>query len=95
MATFVRLARMTEHGARRMRDFSRVLAEAKETFDENGVKVLHAYATLGRYDFVVILEAPDQQSVMRACAMVGARGNASAETMAALPIDEFTQLFEE
>lgn len=93
MATFVRLAKLTEHGNRRIRDFGRVLHEAREILKGEGVKILHAYATMGRYDFVVILEAPDEKTMIKASALIGGTGNVTAETLPAMDMEEFNKLF--
>lgn len=93
MATFIRLARLTEHGNRRIRDFGRVLKEARAVLKDEGVKIVGAYATMGRYDFVVIVEAPDEKAMMRASALVGATGNVTAETLTAVSMDDFDDLF--
>lgn len=92
MATFVRLVNMTGDGIRRIQDFPKLLAEAKGIMEKEGVRIIHGYATLGRYDFVVVLEAPDEKAMAKASALIGSKGNFSAETMAAFPIQEFGDL---
>ena len=94
MATFIRLAKMTSQGVSKVRDFPTLLGEAKAIMEQEGVKILHGYATLGRYDFVVVLEAPDEKAVAKASALIAEKGNFAAETMAAFPIGEFGALFQ-
>jgi uncharacterized protein with GYD domain len=55
-----------------------------------GVKVQQQYATLGRFDFVNIVEAPDLATVMKASVELAARGSVRIETLAALPIEQFS-----
>ena len=57
-----------------------VLGEARTVLKEEGVKIVGAYATMGRYDFVVIVEAPDEKAMMKASALIGATGNFTKKT---------------
>jgi len=54
-----------------------------------GVKILAQYALLGPYDFVNILEAPDNKTIARVAIELGSRGTLQTMTMAAMSIDEF------
>jgi uncharacterized protein with GYD domain len=51
--------------------------------------VLHQWATLGEFDFVNVIEAPDTATVARVSVALGARGSTKIETLPALTIDEF------
>jgi uncharacterized protein with GYD domain len=57
------------------------------------VKVISQYATLGPYDFVNIVEAPDHVTIARVSAELASRGSIKIMTMAAIPIDEFIASF--
>ena len=57
--------------------------------EELGAKVLHQWATLGPYDFVNVVEAPDDGTIARVSVALGARGSAKLQTLSALTIDEF------
>jgi uncharacterized protein with GYD domain len=57
--------------------------------EELGAKVLHQWATLGPYDFVNVVEAPDNATIARVSVELGARGSATLQTLSALTIDEF------
>ena len=54
-----------------------------------GVRVVAQYAVLGQYDFVNVLEAPDEQTVARVVVMLAARGTMRTTTLQAMPLDEF------
>ena len=56
---------------------------------ELGCKVLHQWATLGEFDFVNVVEAPDIATVAKVSVALGARGSTRIETLPALEIDEF------
>jgi len=57
--------------------------------EELGARVLHQWATLGEFDFVNIVEAPDTETIARVSVALGARGSAKLRTLPALPIDDF------
>jgi uncharacterized protein with GYD domain len=57
--------------------------------EELGARVLHQWATLGPFDFVNVVEAPDDATIARVSVALGARGSAKLQTMAALEIDDF------
>ena len=52
------------------------------------------YAVLGPYDFVTIIEAPDNATISRVSVELGARGGVAGMTMAAIPLDEFIDRLE-
>ena len=54
-----------------------------------GARVIAQYAVLGPYDFVTIVEAPDNATISRVSVELGARGGSAGMTMAAIPLDEF------
>ncbi len=62
--------------------------------EELGCKVLHQWATLGSFDFVSVLEAPDIASVAKVSVALGARGSTKIETLPALEIEEFLRTLE-
>ena len=59
--------------------------------EELGCRVLHQWATLGEFDFVNVVEAPDTATIARVSVQLGARGSTKIETLPALTIDEFVQ----
>lgn len=89
MATYIMLSRLTENGAETVKKSPGRIQEVNNELAQMGVKVQQQYATLGRYDFVNIVEAPDLATVMKASVEMGARGSVRIETLAALPIDQF------
>jgi len=57
--------------------------------EELGCKILHQWATLGEFDFVNIVEAPDTATVAKVSVALGARGSTKIETLPALDIEDF------
>ena len=57
--------------------------------EELGAKVLHQWATLGAFDFVNIVEAPDVETIAKVSVALGARGSTRIQTLPALEIDDF------
>ena len=57
--------------------------------EELGCKVLHQWATLGEFDFVNVVEAPDAATMARVSVALGARGSTKIHTLPALSIDDF------
>jgi uncharacterized protein with GYD domain len=57
--------------------------------EELGAKVLHQWATLGAFDFVNIVEAPDVETIAKVSVALGARGSIRIQTLPALEIDDF------
>ena len=57
--------------------------------EEMGAKVLHQWACLGEYDFVNVVEAPDDLTIARVSVALGARGSARLESLPLIAIDDF------
>ena len=57
--------------------------------EELGAKVVHQWACLGEYDFVNIVEAPDDLTIAKVSVALGARGSAKLESLPLLPVDDF------
>jgi uncharacterized protein with GYD domain len=65
------------------------LREVNHDVEELGAKVLHQWATLGEFDFVNVVEAPDAAAIARVSVALAARGSTKIRTLTALTIDEF------
>ena len=91
MATYVMLSKLTEHGAETIKKNPDRIIEVDEEMSRFGIKVLSQFAVLGKYDFVTILEAPDNLAVAKASLELGARGSVSITTLPAIPVNELVQ----
>ncbi len=70
------------------------LRQVNQDLEELGCKVLHQWATLGEFDFVNVVEAPDIATVAKVSVALSARGSTRIETLPALSVDEFLQTLE-
>ncbi len=89
MPTYIMLTTLTAQGVQTLKSNPERLREVNRDVEELGAKVLHQWATLGPYDFVNVVEAPDDRTIARVSVALGARGSAKLQTMSALPIDDF------
>jgi len=94
MATYIMLSTLTDDGAKTIREKPARIKEVNEELEEIGVKVIAQYAVLGPFDFVNIVEAPDNVAIVRASEELAARGSVKIQTLAAIPIDDFIAAFE-
>jgi uncharacterized protein with GYD domain len=88
MPVYVALSKLTEEGSKTIKKNPERIREVNSDLEAMGVKVLAQYALLGRYDFVNILEAPDNDTIVRMSVEIGSRGSVQLETMPAVPIDQ-------
>jgi uncharacterized protein with GYD domain len=89
MPTFIMLSTLGPEGSRTIYENPERVKAVNEEVEALGVKVLHQYAVLGNYDFVNILEAPDEKVMAKVAMMLAARGTLKTHTLVAMPIDDF------
>jgi uncharacterized protein with GYD domain len=89
MPTYILLTTLTAQGVQTLRSNPDRLREVNRDVEELGAKVLHQWATLGPFDFVNVVEAPDDTTIARVSVALGARGSAKLQTLAALEIEDF------
>lgn len=92
MVEYVRLHKLTARGAADIKDFKKSLNGFRKVQDEMGVKLLASYACLGEYDFVSIIEVPDDETAFKLSAVLGKMGNISTVTMKAMKTEEFAEM---
>ena len=89
MPVYIMLTSLTAQGVQTLKSNPERLREVNKDVEELGAKVLHQWATLGPFDFVNVVEAPDAATIARVSVALGARGSAKLQTLTALDIDEF------
>jgi len=89
MAIYVMLTNLTDEGRKTVSQNPARIKEVNKEVEAMGVKVLAQYTVLGPYDFVNVLEAPNNESVAKVAIKLGARGTLQTLTMAAISLDDF------
>ncbi len=91
MATYIMLSNLTETGAQTLKKRPGRLAEVNKEVEGMGAKILAQYAVLGPYDFITIIEAPDNETISRISVEISSRGSVKVQTLAATPIEKFVR----
>jgi uncharacterized protein with GYD domain len=89
MPIYILLSRLSQQGVQTLKSNPERLREVNRDVEELGAKVLHQWATLGEFDFVNVVEAPDTLTIARVSVALGARGSTKIETLPALTLEEF------
>lgn len=89
MAYYVVLSTLTDEGRKTIKEKPERILEVNKELEKIGVTVKEQFAVLGQYDFVNIVEAKDNNAVMKMSVELGARGSVQLLTLAAIPIEEF------
>jgi uncharacterized protein with GYD domain len=89
MPIYIMLSNLTAQGVQTLKSNPERLREVNRDVEELGARVLHQWATLGPFDFVNIVEAPDTATIAKVSVALGARGSAKLQTLPAMSIDEF------
>lgn len=92
MATYVVLTKLTSAGRTSINDDPGRLAAVRARAERLGVKVQQQYATLGAYDFVTVIEAPDNAAVGRVSAEISGIGTTVLTALPAIGLQRFTEL---
>jgi uncharacterized protein with GYD domain len=91
MPTYIMLTTLTSDGVKTLKDNPSRVAEVNKEVEQLGVKVVSQWATLGEYDFVTVVDAPDEKTMAKLSVEMGSRGTVSNETMTAIDAEEFTK----
>ncbi len=92
MATYIVMLRFTEQGIQTITEGPIRVEAAKQLCRSQGAEVKAYYLVMGQFDAVVILEAPDDQTVAEIGLALGALGNVRTETMRAFTEDEYRKI---
>jgi uncharacterized protein with GYD domain len=90
MPTYIMLTRLTPDGVKTVKDNPARVQEVNREVEQLGIKVLNQWATLGAYDFVSVVEAPDEMAMAKLSVEMGSRGTVQNETMTAIAVEDFT-----
>ncbi|HKA06721.1 MAG TPA: GYD domain-containing protein [Gemmataceae bacterium] len=92
MPTYILLGNFTEQGMRSVKDTTKRVEAVRAMAKKLKVTVKEAYWTLGQYDVVTILEAPDEAAVTALGLSIGALGNVRTQTLRAFTADEIVPI---
>ena len=89
MPIYILLSTLTAKGRTTVKKKPERILEVNKEIEALGVKVLNQYAVLGPYDFVNVVEAPDNETITRLSVELGSRGTVQIMSMPAIPIEKF------
>ena len=89
MPTYILLTTLTAQGLQTLRSNPQRLREVNQDVEELGARVLHQWMTLGTFDFVNVVEAPDETTIAKVSVALGARGSSKLQTLTAISIEDF------
>ena len=91
MPTYILLSNLTDEGAKVLKAKPKRLQEVNKEIERFGAKVTAQYAVLGPYDFVSIVECPDNETIARVSVELSSRGSGRLLTLPAIPVANFVR----
>ena len=89
MPTYILLTTLTPEGVQTIKNNPARIREVNREVEQLGATVTAQWATLGRFDFISVLDAPDEEAIARVSIELGSRGTGRYETLTAIPVDDF------
>ena len=89
MPTYIMLCTLTPEGVQTVKNNPNRIREVNSEVERLGAQVKAQWATLGHFDFISIVEAPDEETIAKVSLELGSRGTGRYETLAAIPVDDF------
>ena len=89
MPLYIMMTNLTDEGRKTEKTNPQRIKEVNKEVEAMGVKVLAQYVTLGQYDFINILDAPNNETIAKVATELGSRGTLQTSTLAALTLDDF------
>jgi uncharacterized protein with GYD domain len=90
MGTYILLTTLTDEGRKTVKERPGRIQEVNREIESMGAKVVGQWAVLGPYDFVNVVEAPDNETIARVSVELGSRGTVHIMTLPAIAMDSFT-----
>ena len=95
MAKYISLVQYKSKGIENIKESPNRLDAVKQLCESMGAKVEGFYLTMGRYDIVMVMDAPDRETATKILLTVTSKGNVSTETLPAFPEDEYRKIVSE
>ena len=92
MATYIVLFSFTDQGIRNVKQLPERIKAGTATAEKLGIKVKDRYSTMGAYDAVLIVDAPNDEAVTTWVLSIGSHGNNRTQTMRAYSVDEMDRI---
>ncbi len=89
MPTYIMLATLSSEGVQTIKNNPNRIKEVNTEVEQLGASVKAQWATLGQYDFISVVEVPDDKTMARVSLELGSRGTGRYESLSAIPIDDF------
>lgn len=94
MRTFLLLSILSSQGMQTLATTPERLFEVNREIEALGGRVVDQWALLGAYDFLSVVEAPDDRAIARIIAELSSRGSAQFETLVALSVDDLAEVLD-
>ena len=92
MPTYISLVNYTQKGIENVKESPQRLDAAKKAFKEMGAELKEFYLVMGRYDMILVSEAPNDETVAKAALALGSLGNVRTESFRAFKEDEYRKI---
>jgi uncharacterized protein with GYD domain len=92
MPTYITLINWTQKGIEDVKESPNRLDMAKKAFQATGSEIKEFYLTMGRYDMVIVGEAPDDETAANLALTIGSAGAIRTETLRAFTEDEYRKI---
>jgi uncharacterized protein with GYD domain len=94
MPLYIMMSTLTDEGRKTVKANPRRIKEVNKEVENMGVKIIAQYVALGQYDFINVLDAPDNDTIARVAIELGSRGTLTTNTIAAMTLDDFISAVE-
>jgi uncharacterized protein with GYD domain len=94
MGLYIMMSNLTDEGRKTVKANPQRIKEVNREVESMGVRVVAQYVVLGQYDFINVIEAPDNETVAKLALELGSRGTLHTSTLAALTLDDFIKTVE-
>ncbi len=92
MPVYVTLLKWTDQGRMKAKDLPARYADGQQRIKAAGGKEIGTWVTMGQYDMVSVVEAPDDETIAKIAIAIAGRGNATTETLRSFTMDEVAKL---
>jgi uncharacterized protein with GYD domain len=85
---YLMLTTLTEKGVQTLNSNPGRVREVNRDIEELGAKIVHQWVSIGEYDFVNIVEAPDDVTLAKLSVVLGARGSSRIESLPLIAVED-------